>query len=150
MIYKMKIMPYLDYGDIFYMSANEEQLDSIRKLQFRALRICLRANFRTARVDLLSRANLPLLTYRRIAHLRNYMFKRAQKDNYLDKSDIRTRAHAAPLLKVLKSDTKTFDKSIFIKGGTEWNNLSVEVRNIKSYDSFKLTQKKWLQNLVPA
>ena len=44
MMYKMKILPYLDYGDIFYMSANEEHVDNIHKLQYRALRICLCAN----------------------------------------------------------------------------------------------------------
>ena len=116
MIYKMKILPYLDYGDIFYMSANEEFLDNICKLQYRALRVCLKANIRTARVDLLSRAHLPLLSYRRTAHLRNYMFKRKKINDYMDKSDVKTRAHAAPLFIVPKSDTKTFDRRIVVKG----------------------------------
>ena len=149
MIYKMKILPYLDYGDIFYMSANEEHLDEIRKLQYRALRICLKANIRTPRVELLNRANIPLLSYRRIAHLRNYMFKRKRVEDYLDKSDIKTRAHAAPLFIIPKSDTKTLDRSILVKGGKEWNSLTVQTRNIKSYDSFKLTQKRWLWDKIP-
>ena len=142
------ILPYLDYGDIFYMSANAEHLEDMRKLQYRALRICLNANIKTPRVELLSRSKLPLLTYRRTAHLRNYMYKRSKIDKYLDKADIQTRAHAAPLFKIPKSDTKTFDKSILIKGGTEWNNLPVEKRNIGTYNTFKLDQKKWLYNMI--
>ena len=148
MMYKMKILPYLDYGDIFYMSANDDHLEDINKLQYRALRVCLRANIYTPRVELLARANLPLLAFRCMAHLRNYMYKGSKIETYLDKANIRTRAHAAPLFKIPKSDTKTFDKSILVKGGTEWNSLSVQ-RNAKSYESFKLSQKKWLYSMVP-
>ena len=150
-MYKMKVLPYLDYGDIFYMSANEEHLDDIRKLQFRALRMCLRANIYTPRIELLTRAHLPLLAFRRVVHLRNYihMFKRSKIRNSLDKSNIRTRAHTAPLFKIPKSDTKAFDRSILVKGGLEWNNLPAHTRNIETYDSFKLSQKKWLYSMIP-
>ena len=77
------------------------------------------------------------------------MFKRTIAGDYLDKAEIRTRAHAAPLFKLPRSDTKVFDRSIIIKGGTEWNNLSVDIRNIKTYDKFKLSQKKWLNTMIP-
>ena len=77
-IYKMKILPYIDYGDIFYMSANAESLDKLRKLQYRALRICLKTHHRAARIDLLVRSKLPLLCHRRTCHLRKYMYKRSQ------------------------------------------------------------------------
>ena len=140
---------HLDYGDIFYMSANAEHLEDIRKLQYRALRICLKANIRTARVELLTRANLPLLAFRRTVHLRNYMYKRSKIDTYLDKAEIQTRAHTAPLFKIPKSDTKTYDKSILVKGGTEWNSLSAEIRNKDTYNNFKLHQKCWLYSMVP-
>ena len=127
LIYKMKVLPYLDYGDIF-MSANEEHLDIIRKMQYRALRICSRVDIRTPRIELLSRANLPLLAHRRLAHLRHYIYKCSKIESYVDNSDIRTRAHAAPLFKIPHSDTKIVDKSILVKGGNEWNNLAVEIR----------------------
>ena len=93
----MKIFPYLD----IYMSANEEHLDDIRKLQYRALRICLKVNLQTPRVELLAGANLPLIGFRSIAHLRNYMYKRSKTIEYLDNSNGRTRAHDEPLLKFL-------------------------------------------------
>ena len=123
----------------FSTCRQKEHLDEFRKLQYRALRVCLNANRRTARVDLLARAKLPLLSFRRTAHLRNYMYKRSKIDQYLDKSDTRTRAHAAPLFAIPKSDTKTFDRSILVNGGTEWNKLSVDIRNSNSYNSFKFS-----------
>ena len=74
-IYKIKIQPYIDYGDIFYMSANADKLEVLQKLQYRALRVCLNAARLTPRIKSLSRGHLPMLNYRRIVHLRNYMFK---------------------------------------------------------------------------
>ena len=91
------------------MSANEEHLDIIRKMQHRALRICSRVDIRTLRIEL-SRAELPLLTHRRLAHLRHYMYKCSKIESYVDNSDIITRAHAAPLFKIPNSDTKIVDK----------------------------------------
>ena len=33
---------------------------------------------------------------------------------------------------------------------SEWNNLPVYIRNITSYEEFKLTQKRWLLSMLPA
>ena len=77
-IQKIKIQPYIDYGDIFYLSANADKLEEIQKLQYRALRVCFKAARLTPRIELLSRGQLPMLEYRRIAHLQNYMYKRSK------------------------------------------------------------------------
>ena len=58
------------------------------------------------------------------------MYKRTKSEMYLDNSNIQTRAHQAPLFKIPKSETRAFDKSIIIKGGTERNSLSVDTRSI--------------------
>ena len=42
--YKTMILPYLDYGDIFFMNASFEQLKKLQALQNRVLRICLNTN----------------------------------------------------------------------------------------------------------
>ena len=60
-IYKTKILPYIDCGDLFYMSTSNEILVKIEKLQYRALRICLGTTYRTPRVELLQRTQIPLL-----------------------------------------------------------------------------------------
>ena len=148
-IYKMKILPYIDYGDIFYMSSNAESLENLNKLQYRALRICQRAHHRTARVDLLTRGKLPLLCYRRTCHLRNYMYKRSIKKKYLVKPNINTRFNQAPVFDLPKSDIKMLDRSIIVKGGKDWNGLSAEIRNTATRDKFKSIQKKWLYSMIP-
>ena len=40
-IYKSKILPYFDYGDIFYNKTYSRTLDKLQKLQNRAIRLCL-------------------------------------------------------------------------------------------------------------
>ena len=125
------------------------KLEEIQKLQYRALRICFKAARLTPRIELLSRGQLPKLEYRRIAHLRNYMHKRSKTEKYMDKTDIQTRAHQAPLFTILKTDTKAFDKSVLIKGGLEWNNLSADIRLLDTYDKFKTKQKEWLCSKIP-
>ena len=40
-IYKSKIMPYFDYGDIFLMGVQVKTSDTLQKLQNRALRLIL-------------------------------------------------------------------------------------------------------------
>ena len=148
-IYKMKILPYIDYGDIFYMSANNESLEALQKVQYRAIRTCLKTDIRTARIELLNRAQLPLLAFRRTVHLRNYMYKRSKNKKYLAPKTVNTRIHQAPVLTVPKSDTNALDRSILVKGGVEWNNLDLENRNSESYDSFKRKQRKWLNSKIP-
>ena len=68
-IYKSKICPYMDYGDILYTRTFAPILDKLQKLQFRAIRICLNVLTRTSRQELTYRAQLPLLENRHITHL---------------------------------------------------------------------------------
>ena len=39
-LYKMMILPYLDYGDIVYSATNINQLNKLQRLQNYCLRIC--------------------------------------------------------------------------------------------------------------
>ena len=81
-IYKTKVLPYFDYGDILYIGTNGKSLDKLQKLQNRALRICLRSPPRTPVISLHKRAGLPMLADRHHAHLLNYMYKRSLKAEY--------------------------------------------------------------------
>ena len=83
-IYRYKILPYFDYGDILYhrLSASANNADRLQKLQNRALRICLKAEARTPISNLHNRAKLPFLKHRRISHIRNLAYKRSRKEQY--------------------------------------------------------------------
>ena len=39
-IYNSMVAPYLDYGDIFYISCHQQTVDQIQKMQNRGLRVC--------------------------------------------------------------------------------------------------------------
>ena len=99
-IYKTKVLPYLDYVDIFYMGTNQKATNKLQRLQNRALQICINAEaseaseasevYPTNRLHYQPR--VPLLEHRRIAHLRNFMYLCKDDMNYIDKNPTATRA----------------------------------------------------------
>ena len=121
--YKTKILPYFDYGDIFYHNTNLQMIEKLKKLENRALRICLGSPYRTPRKILHYSTKVPLLVYRRLVHLRNFMFTRKRKINFIDTTYTRTRAHDAVKVKEIKSNFATFDRNVLSKGSKEWNSL---------------------------
>ena len=141
LIYKSMLLPYLDYADVIFHKSNSSDLDKLQRLQNRCLRICLGHDrlFSTDRVHKL--ASVPFLVDRRKAHVLNFMYLRKKKTHLLNKREIRTRAHDAPLFNVTVPRCEAFKRSVSYAGGTEWNNLDTETRNIDCYLAFKYIQK---------
>ena len=73
-VYKTKILPYFDYGDIFYLFCPGALLEKLQRIQNRALRICLNSAPREPRIALHKKAGVPLLYHRRLTHVRNFAF----------------------------------------------------------------------------
>ena len=140
-IYKTKILPYIDYGDIFYMSTTNEVLDKLDKLQYRALRICLGTTYRTPLVELIQRTQIPLLKYRRMAHLRNFMYKRSWDQQYIVSVPGRTRVYDGVTMKTFRANFTSVERSIAWKGAREWNRLEPHLRNVQPLEHFKYLQK---------
>ena len=147
-VYKTKILPYFDYGDIFYLSCPGALLEKLQRIQNRALRICLNSAPREPRIALHKKAGVPLLYHRRLTHVRNFGFKRARKSEYLDIATINTRRNVAPILKTWNVKYKLVEHSAYVKAAREWNSLTPEHRSIVNYDSFKRHKKKWLMNTI--
>ena len=124
---------------------------SLDKLQLnnRALRICINAPNRIPRIKLLYLTQIPELKYRCTAHLRNFIFKRKNRPEYIDQKPARTRLHDGVLMETYKANYAAVDRSVSYKGPREWNNLSVQDRNIQTYGTFKFRQKKCLQSKIP-
>ena len=81
-------------------------------------------------------SKLPKLEYRRLAYLRNYMYKRKEDQSYLDNGMVVTRRGDA---------VSVFEKSVLYRGAKEWNTLAVELRNIPTLiEGFKWIQRQWL------
>ena len=148
-IYRSKILPYFDYGDILYHSALNHNADRLQKLQNRALRICLKAEARTPILNLHNRAKLPLLKHRRIAHIRNLAYKRSCREQYIMKTTRTTRAGTASQLKFWLARNNMVANSLYNTCATEWNLLDPTTRSIPTLARFKEAQRKWLTSNVP-
>ena len=145
-LYKSKILPYFDHGDISYNKTFTRALNKLQKLQNRALKLCLGKDARY-NTDLLHiEANPPKSEKRRIAHLLNFAFHRAHNDQYIRLFDRDLRGGDAPLLYEPFSRCESFRRSIVYQCASHWNALLVNERNILEYDSFKLKQK---QKIIP-
>ena len=140
-IYKSMILPYFDYGDVFLINANQQLLGKIQRIQNRGLQICLGVEARTKTSAAHLSSKVARLADRRVAHLRNYMYKRSQNESYLDKRQVNTRERDAKVFKVFIPKGEAYKQSVLYKGAVEWNNLEVETRNINSYLAFKNKKK---------
>ena len=132
-----------------YGNAGQEGLEKLQRLQNKCLKICKRCDRRADTEALHSVTKVPKLKSRRIAHVNNFMYSRLSKFELVDKRDIRTRAHAAPLFKVKTPNLTTFMRSVGYAGATQWNSLPQGARNLGHLASFKARQKKELIESIP-
>ena len=133
LIYKAILLPYFDYTDIISCKANKKDIDKLQTLHNKCLKICLgkERRFDTDRAHKL--ANTPFLSHRREAHVCNFMYKRKGNPKLLNRREIRTTAHDAPLLMY---------RSVGFHGSSTWKKLNVDTRNINDYTLFKNKQKQ--------
>ena len=89
-------------------------------------------------------AKIPKLENRRKVHLRNFMYLQLRKPWLLDIKSISTRIRDAPLFKVKIANTMAYERSVQHNGAIAWNSLSIEMRNVDQYLSFKSSQLRWL------
>ena len=143
-IYKSKILPYFDYGDIFYLKTHLRTLYKLQKLQNRALKLCLGKHARYGTDLIHTEANVAKLDARRTCHIINFIYYRSRLPQYIRNVDRQLRRYDAPIMIEHVSNNHTFDRSILYQGAIHWNNLPVIERNIENYDIFKSLQKKRL------
>ena len=140
-IYKSMVLPYLDYADVIFSKANGTMLDKLQRLQNRCLKICAGFNMLHDTNQLHKSLKVPFLKDRRRAHVLNFMYNRKNKTELLNKREIRTRAHDAPLFNVYIPRCEAFKRSVGYFGSVDWNELSVEARNRNPFLVFKYHNK---------
>ena len=147
-IYRSKILPYFDYGDIFYNTTFQRILYRLQILQNRALRVCLHRDSRY-QVDLLhGESKIPLLLNRCNSHVLNCIYPRSKMDKYLKNENRPLRMYAAPVMTEIPSNNVPFERSLLYQGARKWNVLPVVERNIPNRKSFKKKQKWKLQQTI--
>ena len=140
-IYKSMILPYFDFADVIYQTANQEGLDKLQRLQNRCLKICKGLNIRFSTKELHRVTKVPLLARRRSAHVNNFMYNRLRRVNLVDRRQIRTRAHDAPLFKIRVPKVEAYKRSVEYAGSLSLNSLPKDLRAITTYDAFKARQE---------
>ena len=108
-IYRSKIVPYFDYGDVFLMNVTVKTKEKLQRMQHRALRICLKTEGRSNVNMLHNTCSINKLDDRRVSHLLNFVYNRAQSDEYLQLGGRDLRRYDAPILKEIKSNVKNFE-----------------------------------------
>ena len=140
-LYKSKIRPYFDYGDIFYIKTFTRALSKLQKLQNRALKLCLGKDHLYNTNLLHYEANVPKLDARRTCHITNFAFARAHDSAYIRECNRNLRAGEGPLLIEPFSRCESFRRSVIYQCAVHWNVLPVNERIIMDYSSFKSIQK---------
>ena len=147
-IYKSKIMPYFDYGDIFLLGVQVKTKDMLQKLQNRALRLVLNRDSRHNVWELHHEALTPMLDKRRECHLLNCMYKRKHQPQYIQNPRRQLRVYEGPVFIEYQSQNATFERSVMFRGSKAWNHLPVDTRNMQNYDLFKKNTKQSMLNHI--
>ena len=112
-IYRTKIVPYFDYGDVFLINTTSKTKEKLQRVQNRALRICLNSEGRSNVNMLHNTCGINKLDDRRVAHLLNFVYNRAQSEEYLQIGGREVRRYDAPILKEI---TKILNGAFYSRG----------------------------------
>ena len=138
-IYKSLIQPHFDYCDIVWSNLNVSQSLRFQKLQSRAARVILSANYDARSADLLESLQWDSLSQRRDKHTAVPMCNTLQNKtpNYLRNmfsfantgSGYDTRQRE-PKLALHKPRTDYLKKSFQYQGSRQWNSLPYNLRDL--------------------
>ena len=148
-IFKAMVLPYFDYGDILFLSANKDLLNDLQIAQNRCLKICLKLPWLTNTDLVHKKAKITKLGPRRIYHMNNFMYKRSRDPLYQDVKDLPTRKFLGPVVNRFKSNGNLYFKSIEHLGAMLWNDLKPEYRLLPTIKRFKIEGKVWLKTQIP-
>ena len=140
-IYKSKVLPYFDYGDILYDGTTSTLTAKLQRLQNRALKICLKLPPRSSTAQIHKTAKINYLSDRINTHLLKYAYKKCENVDNRSEHRRATRAQDAPLLKYVNAKKAIAKRSVEFKAERSWNALPPEKRSLDTYDAFSKDQK---------
>ena len=155
-LYISLVTPHIDYCSTVWGLRQQSHTDKIRKLQNRATRVILRADWRTPTVALLTGLNvMPIkqrLQYNKLVlvhkclngEVPEYMGKRFKHINEV--SSRRTRASDSNNLYIPKHRTGYMEHSLTVSGSKLYNALPADLRSL-TIGCFKIKLKKHLTKL---
>ena len=147
-IYKIMILPVIDYGDIFYASGYQNVLNKIDLLQNRAVRMIGKLNKRDHVSPTRARLEIEELSKRRLKHLLELSYVASLSLNnhkYIQKT---TRFnHKKKILKTDKVNSDIYKRSSLYKSRIIWNSLNQEYHNCENLISFRTLVAKNIDSI---
>lgn len=149
--YQGYILPFIDYGSVTWGSASASHIERLTKLQKRAARIILRAEFNTpseqmfielgwASVPNRIKYNKAVLTYRALNNLTpEYISDLLKPMSQVHSLNLRSSDNGS--LYVPKSRTSLYSASFSCSAPRLWNALPQTVKEAGSLNSFKKSLK---------
>ena len=146
-IYKIFVRPILDYADIIYdKSLTESFKDKLEMVQYNAELVITGAVKGTSRDPIYRELSLESLAEWRLSR-KIFVFHKIINGllpvclqsyiSYCGEGVYRTRSVNQKKLRQFSTRTKIYESSFFLYCIKEWNNLSKELRKIKSTVQFK-------------
>ena len=143
-------LPIIDYADILYINSKASLLKELQRVQNKCLKTCLKLHLLIPSNSVHAEAELPLLSDRRIYHIRLLAFKRVHKGKEYIQSVTRTiRANVAPLLKYLIIHATSYEHSPEVICAQVWNRQPPNVRMVETIGEYKSLAKDVLVGLIP-
>ena len=151
LVYKNMILPILEYGDIYLMSASKENRSKLQKLQNKALKCALDKEKRYNTTALHKEAKLDKLRFRRKFHMLQHMHHLSQLPNFSGwkaAALIRTRSSKKKLMKIKKPNLTKFQNSITYRGPRSWNALPEEIQKSENHIHFKMKLEEHMRKTL--
>ena len=138
MVYKVMMLPSLEYCSFYTGSAHSGELLKIQRLQNQALRVCLRRGVRSISVvDLHKECGIELLARRRKLQLLQLMWKKAQNGEAIEQGNVRTRGDLKIRFKKRRAKSSFYQKSPYYRGVSLWDTLKSDVQKLPTKRRFK-------------
>ena len=143
-VLKVMIAPLLEYGAVIYDSAATKHTHKLQVSLNAAIRAVYKLPRLTPTAVLLDKAKMDPLTTRRHRSILIHAYHKSKIDRHIDKRQIHTRTHAAPVLIVPNGKSKLAHSSLSYSSARSWNALPAQVRTAETITSFKTKLKRQL------
>ena len=147
-IYKVMILPLMDYCDIIYASGTQGNLKKLKVLQNKALRIIGKMQKRTNTENIANRLKIQSLKKRRLLHMLQYAFKLSKKDQEVKVIKKQTRYNKNKLiLKTCQVKSDNYKRSFDYISRNLWNELDSEAHRLYDKVMFNSYIKRNLEQI---
>lgn len=149
LLYKSKILPFFDQGDLFYESANADQVRGLQTIQNKGFKIIYSKKAVGSQDEVHVKSKLLKTKDRRLLNLLKYGHSLSYHlTNLVEQGEHSLRSNRKHMLKPTRASKSNFEKFFVYKSIKLWNQLPEEVKELRLMFNFATRVKKEL--LLPS